>query len=59
MYIHGTDTIQLHAAKYLDQLGMNVTLLQSNSKDEIGGNRAVVLRWKIIDDIVTKSQSLN
>ena len=52
--IHGTDTIQLHAAKYLDQLGMNVTLLQSNSKEEIGKSMPVVLRWKIIDDIKDK-----
>ena len=52
--IHGTNTIQLHAAKYLDQLGMNVTLLQSNSKEEIGKSMPVVLRWKIIDDIKDK-----
>ena len=52
--IHGTDTIQLLAARYLDQLGMNVTLLKSDTKEEIGRSMPVVLRWKIIDDIKGK-----
>ena len=57
--ILGADTIQLHAAKFLDQLGMNVTLIKLSSDEEIGKSMPVVLRWKVIDEIKNNVQIID
>jgi len=57
--ILGVDTIQLHAAKFLDQLGMNVTLINLSADEEIGKSMPVVLRWKVIDEIKNNVQIID
>ena len=50
--ILGTDTIQLHLASFLSSIGVNVSLVRSNKT--IGSSMPVVLRWKILDELVNQ-----
>ena len=50
--ILGTDTIQLHLASFLCSIGVNVSLVRNNQT--IGSSMPVVLRWKILDELVNQ-----
>tara|TARA_Y100001935_G_scaffold27578_1_gene21039 strand:- start:1172 stop:3124 length:1953 start_codon:yes stop_codon:yes gene_type:complete len=50
--ILGTDTIQLHLAKFLSSIGIDVSLVRNN--ETIGSSMPVVLRWKILDELANQ-----